>query len=69
MIVWGRVRRSITSLKASIVSAGAVSALNTVWTTQCGQCRSEALYSLDKLGFNDDGSKKFITKNALHPQA
>ena len=44
--------------KASIVSAGAVPLLAAVWKDHSGDARTEAHDTLDRLGFNDDGSKK-----------
>ena len=46
------------STKAGIVSAGAVPALAAVWKAHSGKARSEAHDTLEKLGYNDDGSKK-----------
>ena len=54
------------SRKSAIVAAGAAPALAAVWKAHSGKTRSEAHDTLERLGYNDDGSKKY-KKPFLYP--
>ena len=55
---------SVASLKAGIVSAGVVPLLANVWKSHAG-AKTNAHGALNALGYNDDGSKKYVHNQAF----
>ena len=55
---------SVASLKAVVISAGVVPLLANVWKCHAG-AKTNAHGALNALGYNDDGSKKYVYNQAF----